>query len=164
MQLTSDQVEYDNERSWNGEKIRRRGREERNPGRGEKAKDDEIPRNGRRSRKAIYLLEALLSPAIRERACRQIRHASRTRRINFATKDPPELPRRRRRWLARERKRKRGEVRERAYEASCVHIADYYKYRRRSHLHLENRAIDESRDQGRSDGRYICTIQPLECI
>jgi len=83
-----------------------------------KAKNDEIPRNGRRSRKAIYLLEALLSPAIRERACRQIRHASRTRRINLVTKDPAELPCRRRWWLARERKKKQSKTR--GYEASCV--------------------------------------------
>jgi len=55
-----------------------------------KSENPQNPRNGRRSRKAIYLLGAYLSPAIRERACRQIRHASSNRRINFAAKDPPE--------------------------------------------------------------------------
>lgn len=85
----------DNERSEN-EEVEREKEESREIGKRKervregKARLDEIPRNGRRSRKAIYLLGAYLSTAIRERACRQIRHASCTRRINFAAKDLPE--------------------------------------------------------------------------
>jgi len=78
------------------------------------------PRNGRRSRKAIYLLEALLSPAIRERSCRQIRHVSRIRRINLATKDPPKLSHVGGDDGSHAREKKQTKRGLQAYEASCV--------------------------------------------